>query len=295
MHVVQRPCDSPMPSEDSHSVSPSDPQGHFSTASGSESTSAPASPFLTSLPPRPSVIEVSDEGEAEDDCYVEAVRKLTAADLRKRKIEAAREAMRRAATAPRKPPSVQNALFSTYRCPICLCPPQNVSVTPCGHIFCGSCLFDSLATNARQEHDAPHEFASAASAQHLFTPLGSGAAMTLANVAGVSVDNAREILQERRQQRQTQATMDPSPSRRDSQLSATRLRATNGTERIKGLCPVCRSPIRGGFTGPSRKGILGLEILLGTPRESPSSDTTPSSNITTSPTPPAKRARHDVS
>jgi len=29
---------------------------------------------------------------------------------------------------------------------------------------------------------------------------------------------------------------------------------------------VCRGPIKGGFTGLGRKGILGLDIMLGTPK-----------------------------
>ncbi|KAF9071548.1 hypothetical protein BDP27DRAFT_510908 [Rhodocollybia butyracea] len=31
--------------------------------------------------------------------------------------------------------------LSTYTCPICFCPPTNATMTPCGHVACGSCLF----------------------------------------------------------------------------------------------------------------------------------------------------------
>ncbi|KAF5345999.1 hypothetical protein D9758_013867 [Tetrapyrgos nigripes] len=35
-------------------------------------------------------------------------------------------------------------LLSSYRCPICLSPPRNATLTPCGHIICGACLFQSI-------------------------------------------------------------------------------------------------------------------------------------------------------
>jgi len=34
--------------------------------------------------------------------------------------------------------------LSTYSCPICFCPPTNATLTPCGHIACGSCLFKAV-------------------------------------------------------------------------------------------------------------------------------------------------------
>ncbi|KAE8268852.1 hypothetical protein A4X09_0g3489 [Tilletia walkeri] len=47
-------------------------------------------------------------------------------------------------------------LLSTYNCPICLSPPTNAVSTPCGHVFCGGCLFDALATQTKkkQQEDA---------------------------------------------------------------------------------------------------------------------------------------------
>lgn len=62
------------------------------------------------------------------------------------------------------------------------------------------------------------------------------------------------------------------------------MRASNGTERIKGVCPVCRGPIKGGFTGLGRKGILGLDIMLGTPK----TDDTPHNDASI----PQKRQRN---
>ncbi|KAI0058795.1 hypothetical protein BV25DRAFT_1810098, partial [Artomyces pyxidatus] len=32
----------------------------------------------------------------------------------------------------------------TYTCPICFTPPTNATLTPCGHILCGECLFTAV-------------------------------------------------------------------------------------------------------------------------------------------------------
>ncbi|KAJ4500620.1 hypothetical protein C8R41DRAFT_899719 [Lentinula lateritia] len=42
--------------------------------------------------------------------------------------------------------------FATYTCPICFCPPTNATMTPCGHIACGSCLFTAVKTALRREN-----------------------------------------------------------------------------------------------------------------------------------------------
>ncbi|KAF7290699.1 RING-type domain-containing protein [Mycena indigotica] len=36
--------------------------------------------------------------------------------------------------------------LSTYTCPICFCAPTNATLTPCGHVCCGSCLFTAIKT-----------------------------------------------------------------------------------------------------------------------------------------------------
>ncbi|KAJ4481049.1 hypothetical protein J3R30DRAFT_3288116 [Lentinula aciculospora] len=41
--------------------------------------------------------------------------------------------------------------LSSYTCPICFCAPTNATVTPCGHIACGSCLFTAVKTALRRE------------------------------------------------------------------------------------------------------------------------------------------------
>ena len=225
-----------------------------------------SSPIVDSMR---SIVPLSD---GEDDLQVESIRKLSASQLRRQKIDAARAAMKRATERQSRPPPAQQTLFSSYRCPICLCPPTNISVTPCGHVFCGSCLFDTLSVHARQERE--YEEYRSGYGGNPFTPSGSSGALALANAAGADLRGTRALFNELVQQRQSGESPSASPTVRSPPVSASRLRATNGTERIKGLCPVCRSSIKGGFTGIGRRGVLGLEILLGTPEEPPDEKST---------------------
>ncbi|KAJ3787901.1 hypothetical protein GGU10DRAFT_432748 [Lentinula aff. detonsa] len=41
--------------------------------------------------------------------------------------------------------------LSTYICPICFSPPTNATITPCGHVACGPCLFTAVKTALRRE------------------------------------------------------------------------------------------------------------------------------------------------
>lgn len=211
----------------------------------------------------PILLSSDDEDPSDGEWQVQSVRRLSPNELRRQRMNAARDALRRAAHVPTRP-TASHTLFSSYKCPICLCPPTNISVTPCGHIFCGSCLYDSLSTNLRQEYSDYTNGRESGYGESLFTPFGSGGALALANAAGASVHGTRGIFHELVHQRHRQ-TQDPRPSATQA-TSATRMRASNGTERIKGVCPVCRGPIKGGFTGLGRKGILGLDIMLGTPK-----------------------------
>ncbi|KAF8992373.1 hypothetical protein BDQ17DRAFT_1181211, partial [Cyathus striatus] len=40
--------------------------------------------------------------------------------------------------------------LSDYTCPICFFPPSNATLTPCGHICCGSCLFTAVRTTLQR-------------------------------------------------------------------------------------------------------------------------------------------------
>lgn len=49
---------------------------------------------------------------------------------------------------PRQPSPTPHTpdLLSEYTCPICFSQPSNATLTPCGHICCGSCLFTAVKT-----------------------------------------------------------------------------------------------------------------------------------------------------
>jgi hypothetical protein len=40
--------------------------------------------------------------------------------------------------------------LSTYTCPICFSPPTNATLTPCGHVCCGQCLFTAVKSTIRR-------------------------------------------------------------------------------------------------------------------------------------------------
>lgn len=44
------------------------------------------------------------------------------------------------------PPTSAPELLSAYTCPICFCAPTNATLTPCGHVACGACLFTAIKT-----------------------------------------------------------------------------------------------------------------------------------------------------
>ncbi|KAI6004739.1 hypothetical protein EDD15DRAFT_1018193 [Pisolithus albus] len=40
--------------------------------------------------------------------------------------------------------------LSAYTCPICFSPPTNATLTPCGHICCGPCLFTAVKATVQR-------------------------------------------------------------------------------------------------------------------------------------------------
>ncbi|KAJ7302049.1 hypothetical protein DFH08DRAFT_991829 [Mycena albidolilacea] len=53
--------------------------------------------------------------------------------------------------APPPAPSRDNLEpLSAYSCPICFFPPTNATLTPCGHVCCGACLFTAVKTMAQR-------------------------------------------------------------------------------------------------------------------------------------------------
>ncbi|WFD42153.1 RING-type E3 ubiquitin transferase [Malassezia psittaci] len=251
-----------------------------STTNGTEIAELQSNTSIEVPPSIPEALVISDTelNEADDDLHIQRVHRLTTQEIRKRKIDAARAALRRAATRTPRRPATKNPLLSTYKCSVCLCPPRNICVTPCGHLFCGACLYDALAIQMRQDG---HEWSETdwlgvmgdptagrqTREQNLFTPFGSGGALALANAAGVSTSPARELFSELVLQRQ--ARQQATDNSDNSTVPSGRLRQNNGTGKLRGHCPVCRTIIPGGFTGVSRRGALGLEIMVGTPAPSP--------------------------
>ncbi|GHJ88836.1 hypothetical protein NliqN6_5238 [Naganishia liquefaciens] len=55
---------------------------------------------------------------------------------------------------PDEPPE---NLLASFECPICFMPPVQAVLTPCGHIMCGRCLFDTLKSQAIREGKRPTE------------------------------------------------------------------------------------------------------------------------------------------
>ncbi|KAH9917264.1 uncharacterized protein B0H18DRAFT_859298, partial [Fomitopsis serialis] len=46
--------------------------------------------------------------------------------------------------------------LSAYSCPICFSPPVRATMTPCGHVCCGECLFTAIKTTMqRASYTAP--------------------------------------------------------------------------------------------------------------------------------------------
>ncbi|KAF7314637.1 RING-type domain-containing protein [Mycena kentingensis (nom. inval.)] len=57
--------------------------------------------------------------------------------------------------APAPAPTPQPDLLSTYTCPICYSPPTNATLTPCGHVACGSCLFTAVHSSMERNAHTP--------------------------------------------------------------------------------------------------------------------------------------------
>ncbi|PPQ65187.1 hypothetical protein CVT24_011064 [Panaeolus cyanescens] len=54
------------------------------------------------------------------------------------------------AVAVDEPNPEDDNLLSSYTCPICFCAPTNATLTPCGHICCGECLFTAIKTTQQR-------------------------------------------------------------------------------------------------------------------------------------------------
>jgi len=53
-------------------------------------------------------------------------------------------------SAMKEPKKSEPEPLSEYTCPICFGPPMNATLTPCGHISCGSCLFAAVKSTLQR-------------------------------------------------------------------------------------------------------------------------------------------------
>lgn len=150
-----------------------------------------------------------------------------------------------------KPPPIERPLLSTFTCPICFEPPANACLTPCGHLLCGECLFQTLKTQAVQRGAMEDENA-ALSFGGMFAAFAPSGTFTTQDV-GVTTRNGG-------------TTAGFSGDRGGRGGSA---RPRNKPDPLAGQCPVCRAKIKGGFSGRAKNGVLGLRLLVGKPVDDP--------------------------
>ena len=166
-----------------------------------------------------------------------------------------------------KPPPIEHPLLSTYTCPICFDAPKNLSVTPCGHFFCGDCLFQALKTQAIQR-GAMEEEDSLFTFGGLFAPF---APASLYNGAGAAGPGAQANGGGRGGR--GGAAGGPGAARgrggggRGSAAGGGRTR--NKPDPLAGQCPVCRAKIKGAFNGREKNGVVGLRLTMGKPINDP--------------------------
>ncbi|KAN0063573.1 hypothetical protein ACQY0O_004021 [Thecaphora frezii] len=156
-----------------------------------------------------------------------------------------------------KPPPIEHPLASTFTCPICLCQPVKASVTPCGHVFCGSCLFDALKTQAKQRE--ANEAANTSMQGWGFGLFGAammaGGAFGGGNGGGGGGPGGGALAH---------------PTAAAQVAAGARGRGRNARpDPLAGQCPVCRAEIKGGFGGIAKGGIVGIRLLLGKPVDDP--------------------------
>ncbi|KAF9261172.1 hypothetical protein L218DRAFT_805394, partial [Marasmius fiardii PR-910] len=58
-------------------------------------------------------------------------------------------------------PEAEPSTLADYTCPICFSPPTNATLTPCGHICCGPCLFAAVKSSMKRAQFAAPEDAGA--------------------------------------------------------------------------------------------------------------------------------------
>ncbi|SPC65621.1 uncharacterized protein UHOD_00799 [Ustilago sp. UG-2017b] len=176
-----------------------------------------------------------------------------------------------------KPPPIEHHLLSKFTCPICFDAPTNLCVTPCGHFFCGECLFQALKTQAVQRGAAEEE-QSLFGFEGLLSRFAPGAAFGAGRGAGAA-SGAGEP--------ESGGGGGSGGGGRGGGAAAGRGRGGGGASRggsaagvrgggarsrpdpLAGQCPVCRSKIKGAFNGREKNGIVGLRLTTGKPVNDP--------------------------
>ena len=149
-----------------------------------------------------------------------------------------------------KPPPIEHPLLSTYTCPICFDAPKNLSVTPCGHFFCGECLFQALKTQAVQRGTMEEEYLG-----NIFSPFAPAGTFGPTRSEGGPNNSAGP---------------NSSGGGRGGHGGGTGgHRARKKPDPLAGQCPVCRAKIKGAFNGREKNGIVGLRLMMGRPINDP--------------------------
>ncbi|PWY98771.1 hypothetical protein BCV70DRAFT_27423 [Testicularia cyperi] len=172
-----------------------------------------------------------------------------------------------------KPPPIEQPLLSKFPCPICFEAPTNVCTTPCGHLFCGDCLYQTLKAQAVQRGAMIDEerpsfidgmfslFTGAAPnfGQHAGT--GPGTAADGSGIGGGLAGGAT-------------GTGGAATHRGDAGPGAAqRQPRSRKPDPLAGHCPVCRAKIKGAFNGREKGGVAGLRLMIGQPYIEPTLET----------------------
>lgn len=168
-----------------------------------------------------------------------------------------------------KPPPIEHHLLSKFTCPICFDAPTNLCVTPCGHFFCGECLFQALKTQAVQRGAAEEE-QSFFGFEGLFSRFAPGVAFGAGRGAGAPTgagepdagDNGGGGPAGR-------GRGGDSAGRGGSAAGGRGGGARNRPDPLAGQCPVCRAKIKGAFNGREKNGVVGLRLTMGKPVNDP--------------------------
>ncbi|KAJ1030164.1 hypothetical protein NDA16_001076 [Ustilago loliicola] len=168
-----------------------------------------------------------------------------------------------------KPPPIEHHLLSKFTCPICFDAPTNLCVTPCGHFFCGECLFQALKTQAVQRGAAEEE-QSFFGFEGLFSRFAPGAAFGAGRGAGAAPGAGGPGSGNGSGGGPAGRGRGGAGAGRGGSAAGGRGGgARNRPDPLAGQCPVCRAKIKGAFNGREKNGVMGLRLTMGKPINDP--------------------------